>query len=64
MLNEHDLIDFGILPEGEEKVQVINPEDVAGFDIRRSLTDYKLYNLFAVDYMNGVCILVQLILVG
>lgn len=54
MLNEHDLIDFGIYPEGEEQIQAINPEDIAGFDIRRSPTDYKLFNLFAVDFMNKV----------
>ena len=53
MLNEHDLIDFGIYPEANS-IPAINPEDIAGFDIRRSPTDYKLFNVFAVDYMNNI----------
>lgn len=53
MLNEHDLIDFGIYPE-KDNIPAINPEDIAGFDIRRSPTDFKLFNLFAVDFMNNV----------
>ena len=40
--------------EFEEDFEELVSEEVDNYDIRRSLIDYKLYSVFAVNYMNQV----------
>lgn len=40
--------------EYEEDFEELVSEEVDNYDIRRSLIDYKLYSVFAVNYMNQV----------
>jgi len=42
------------MTEFKEDFEELVSEEVDGYDIRRSLIDYKLHSVFAVNYMNQI----------
>jgi hypothetical protein len=50
MINEHDIKDF----PGSPYASGLVCDKVAGYCIERSLADFKLFNVFAVNYMSQV----------